>query len=248
MELVCKQCGISFESNAADKLYCSAKCKDTARRRRRGERPLAKRGWQPGKRFNRLVLVARTSSGDSYRQWWLCDCDCGTKNFKCRADKLKNGRVQSCGCLRLELAQQKYERSEQRKREQDALRDELRAEKNSKRSSTEQKAIWERDNQKNHKALKYMLTADHTDPLWGLNYYSALIEDNECHYCRGPLPESGIALDTIDSDHIWCAYNVIPACIPCIERRNNYRDRLDFHEMEVLGGTLELIRLRREKT
>ena len=51
-----------------------------------------------GDKFNKLTIIAespkRAANGGKY---WLCQCDCG--NIKeIRADHLKNGHTQSCGC------------------------------------------------------------------------------------------------------------------------------------------------------
>lgn len=57
-----------------------------------------------GKRFGRLIVVEevvlpRQRSGRPSRDThWICQCDCGaTKQI--RADGVKSGAVQSCGCL-----------------------------------------------------------------------------------------------------------------------------------------------------
>ena len=54
-----------------------------------------------GKRFGRLVAVARTGTqrwGASIHAVWHCECDCG--GFaKVTAGKLASGSTRSCGCL-----------------------------------------------------------------------------------------------------------------------------------------------------
>lgn len=47
-----------------------------------------------------------------------------------------------------------------------------------------------------------------------LTEYEYLI-DNPCHYCDGPLEESGIGLDRMDSKLGYIAQNVVPCCGQC---------------------------------
>lgn len=54
-----------------------------------------------GKHFGRLVVVGfshKTERGDLY---WACRCSCGNEKTV-RAGMLRNGHVQSCGCLQRE--------------------------------------------------------------------------------------------------------------------------------------------------
>jgi hypothetical protein len=210
---------------------------------------MAARLWEPGRRFTRLVLVEQVQSAHTDRQLWKCDCDCGTKGYEARADKLQDGRIKSCGCLRAERIQQARDIKLQKKAEQDAIVETLRLKKEALRHKKETAAL--EDLKPRHEILKTIMRGDvcfdSNDPLFSLNYYAAILADNECHYCHGPL-DRGISLDLIDSDRgVYRADNVIPACWSCIEhRRNVFGDRLSFEEMELLGGTLELIRLQRE--
>jgi len=49
-----------------------------------------------GKKFGRLTVLERDFSKE--RVYWICKCQCG--NLKSiRSDSLKNGAIQSCGCL-----------------------------------------------------------------------------------------------------------------------------------------------------
>ncbi len=54
-----------------------------------------------GLRFGRLV-VTRYSHCDGRRAWWEVKCDCGTE-FTTRADSLRSGKTQSCGCLTVDI-------------------------------------------------------------------------------------------------------------------------------------------------
>ena len=56
-----------------------------------------------GQKFGRLT--AKSKLPLEYGQkiiYWLCDCDCGTKNVKVRGYSLRNGHTRSCGCLNRE--------------------------------------------------------------------------------------------------------------------------------------------------
>ena len=56
-----------------------------------------------GQRFGRLVVIRRAESADRSHTKWLCRCDCGAEKA-IRADQLKDGTTQSCGCLAKERA------------------------------------------------------------------------------------------------------------------------------------------------
>lgn len=50
-----------------------------------------------GIKFNRLTVISRAEN-QGKNTTWLCECDCGIRKIV-RASSLKNGVVQSCGCL-----------------------------------------------------------------------------------------------------------------------------------------------------
>ena len=53
-----------------------------------------------GQKFGRLTVVGLADT-NTRKTFWVCQCDCG--NFKTvRSDSLQNGRIKSCGCLKLE--------------------------------------------------------------------------------------------------------------------------------------------------
>lgn len=58
-----------------------------------------------GQRFGRLIVIKRDISkpkGHGKPVYWICKCDCGTiKSVK--ACHLKDGSIQSCGCLHKEI-------------------------------------------------------------------------------------------------------------------------------------------------
>jgi len=51
-----------------------------------------------GRRFGRLVAIRDAGADKSRNRTWLCLCDCGNEKVVSSA-LLKNGNVQSCGCL-----------------------------------------------------------------------------------------------------------------------------------------------------
>jgi hypothetical protein len=64
-----------------------------------------------GQRFGRLRVVARAKSTNSGAARWYCRCDCGNGSLRqpviVRADKLRRGETQSCGCLAVEKTLQR---------------------------------------------------------------------------------------------------------------------------------------------
>lgn len=56
-----------------------------------------------GQRFSRLVALEDTGERQHRKVMWLCICDCGNL-IKKSSNKLRSGRVQSCGCLGKEKA------------------------------------------------------------------------------------------------------------------------------------------------
>jgi hypothetical protein len=55
---------------------------------------------KPDHKVGRLTLLHPTGQGSL--QKWLCRCDCGTLK-SIWASNLRQGRTQSCGCLRKEI-------------------------------------------------------------------------------------------------------------------------------------------------
>ena len=73
------------------------------------------------------------------------------------------------------------------------------------------------------------------DLLWNIHFYAELIRDNKCHYCKGPLNETGFGLDAADNElgHVW--YNVVPCCRGCNVIKG---DRLSYEQMMRLSTIL----------
>lgn len=59
-----------------------------------------------GRRFGRL-LVNSYAGLIKKKAYWNCTCDCGNKTIA-RADQLKGGEIQSCGCFNVDYHKQKY--------------------------------------------------------------------------------------------------------------------------------------------
>lgn len=54
-----------------------------------------------GKRFGRLLVIARAQNTPQGRAAWLCACECGGQKIA-RAENLGRGDTTSCGCRQLE--------------------------------------------------------------------------------------------------------------------------------------------------
>lgn len=54
-----------------------------------------------GKRFGRLVVMARDPDPKDSKTWWICECDCG-ETVSVRTALLISGKTRSCGCLHRE--------------------------------------------------------------------------------------------------------------------------------------------------
>lgn len=60
-----------------------------------------------GQKFNRLTVIKRMENDKYHNTKWLCRCDCG-KEVIVYALALKNGDTNSCGCLKKDLAKEKF--------------------------------------------------------------------------------------------------------------------------------------------
>lgn len=54
-----------------------------------------------GNRFDRLLVIERSGTGNTGQALWKCLCDCG-KEANVLSDNLKRGKQRSCGCLLIE--------------------------------------------------------------------------------------------------------------------------------------------------
>ncbi|PEN79286.1 hypothetical protein CN544_21970 [Bacillus toyonensis] len=55
-----------------------------------------------GGKFGRLTVIEKDESKKT--SYWLCNCDCGTKNKSVNGYSLRNGKTISCGCYNREIA------------------------------------------------------------------------------------------------------------------------------------------------
>jgi 5-methylcytosine-specific restriction endonuclease McrA len=84
-----------------------------------------------------------------------------------------------------------------------------------------------------------------TDLLYHFEFYAALIQDNCCTYCDGPLSPSSHALDRkINAEGHRC-FNVVPSCGRCNSIKGD-DEILTYEEMLLLKPILIEIRERRE--
>jgi len=89
-----------------------------------------------------------------------------------------------------------------------------------------------------HTKLKESLhreQCDLKDPLWSENFYSELIRDGECHYCKQRLGKQGHSLDRMDSSVGHVCWNVVPCCGRCNRIKSNL---LTYEEMMRLAPVL----------
>jgi hypothetical protein len=219
---------------------------------------MAERTWGVGEVFSRLTVVRRGRS-ENGRQYWVCDCSCGTKGLERRADKLVDGRVKSCGCLNREMADAAHAQALKTKQDRELLREaalqrrqaEIQQQRDTERNwtpadrtPTQRLSNLEKKHDSVKGTLHYMETPKE-DPLWSLRYYAELILEDECHFCRGPLEDKTHSLTLRDDILGFAAFNAIPTCKLCMLIRMTAMDSLSFADMELLGPSLELIRLRR---
>lgn len=263
MQAVCCRCSREFQTEYPDAKYCSRLCKDRARRIRQGVKPHPTRGWLAGRKFGRLTLVEKVSVNNcpDGRQAWVCNCDCGSQNFIARSDKILDGRKQSCGCLKRELADAhtklvskgksgRIQSTVSRFAEQQKALDEIKEKEAQWTPKDRSKCPSRKAIEKKHDALKGILFYSGTpraDPLWSLRYYTELIRDNECHYCGGAIEDEKHSLDFFGDVFVVQAHEVVPSCQACISRRMSHPQPLSFEEMGFLIPGLNLIRLQKRK-
>jgi hypothetical protein len=52
-----------------------------------------------GQKFGKWTVIKKDLDRTSSKTYWLCNCDCGTKNASVESWKLRSGNSKSCGCL-----------------------------------------------------------------------------------------------------------------------------------------------------
>lgn len=73
--------------------------------------------------------------------------------------------------------------------------------------------------------------------------YRTLLAENRCHYCDGPLGETGVGLDRTENERYYSIENVVPCCGRCNRIKSNV---FTFHEMKTLGGLIREIMAKRD--
>ena len=59
-----------------------------------------------GQKFGRLTVIKKVENTKNGTAQWLCRCDCGNEKVV-RGTFLRNGSIQSCGCLNQELSRER---------------------------------------------------------------------------------------------------------------------------------------------
>lgn len=62
---------------------------------------MAKRIDMTGDKYGRVTVVSYVGASEDRRALWLCSCECG-RTFITRGKDLRQGKVNSCGCVRKE--------------------------------------------------------------------------------------------------------------------------------------------------
>ena len=77
--------------------------------------------------------------------------------------------------------------------------------------------------------------------VWDLTIeqWASLVIGKTCHYCDGPLPEVGYALDRKDNNVGYTLDNVIPCCSQCNYIKGEY---LTYDEMVAVSNLLKQMR------
>jgi len=109
----------------------------------------------------------------------------------------------------------------------------------------EEKLAYRRTFRGRHSVLKVALRKEkisRKDPLWSLEFYTALIQDGICHYCFGPLNLYGAGLDCMNNEIGHVGFNVVPCCRSCNQKKMH---DLSYEEMMLLAPVLrEIVRRR----
>lgn len=223
---------------------------------------------KPGTVIGRLTLVEIAERGK--RQRWVCKCECGTVIRHARSDKLRNGRLTSCGCYLREknekLHKERIERDgpDTTPEEKQARLDKI--EQNHKAAEIRQGiAKRHREDVVNRRGgVSFELRHSHylvkprggrstfslgtegvpkDDLIWNPHFYAELIRDLTCHYCLGLIGKWGHGLDRMDNSKPHLASNVVPCCGFCNSLKG---DKVSYEEMMLLIPGLREIRLRRD--
>jgi hypothetical protein len=216
------------------------------------------RSLAPGTRCGRLVLLSKAGVRANHAVW-RCKCDCGRIVEASRSDKLRNGRAVSCGCYRREMWDAAHAERVERIAPVLAAREARKAKSIADRLTREQKEIIARTQREDirerygsirfetrHTYLTRQMLQEgvpKTDLLWNLHFYTELVRDLICHYCRGLMGRYGHGLDRMDNTRPHEVSNVVPCCGFCNRLRSN---KLTYEEMLLLSNGLAEIRFQRD--
>jgi len=100
---VCEQCRALYLPKARNQKFCSERCKATNKARRHGVQSMSEIMYRVGDRVGRLTLIEKAPPDEHGHGQWFADCECGTKHYLIRSDKFGDGRIKSCGCLKVEI-------------------------------------------------------------------------------------------------------------------------------------------------
>ena len=64
-----------------------------------------------GQKFGRLEVLEQSENTRTNNVQWLCQCECGNK-IKARGDYLRQGRVISCGCSKIDFMKNRAEQND----------------------------------------------------------------------------------------------------------------------------------------
>jgi hypothetical protein len=78
-----------------------------------------------------------------------------------------------------------------------------------------------------------------SDLLWRRSFYSSFVAEFRCHYCDGPLSDTGHSLDRIANDVGHRCFNVVPCCRVCNSVKSSH---FTYQEMRLLSPVLKRIR------
>ena len=78
-----------------------------------------------------------------------------------------------------------------------------------------------------------------SDLLWRRSFYSGIVAEFKCHYCDGPLSDTGYGLDRISNVIGHLCFNVVPCCGVCNSVKSNH---FTYQEMRLLSPVLKRIR------
>lgn len=60
-----------------------------------------------GKKFGRWTVFGKASQGTQSGSYWMCECACGVETVH-RTGTLTGGKSESCGCLKSEVASERW--------------------------------------------------------------------------------------------------------------------------------------------